>query len=181
MKIMFASDLHGSCAAAENITEKYVSEKAEKLVLLGDLLNHGPRNPFPDKYDPQTVSGILNSYKNEIICVRGNCDSEVDQMLFDFPIMSDFALLYADGMEMFITHGHLFNEQKLPPLKKGSVLIHGHTHIPCINIHENYVYINPGSAALPHGGFEKSYMVFDNGKFSIKDFCGKIINEYSAK
>mgnify|MGYP002565036312 FL=1 len=175
MKIMFASDIHGSYSAAQKIADTYEKEGAHKLVLLGDLLYHGPRNPLSKKYNPQSVAELLNAYKNDILCVRGNCDSEVDQMLIDFPIMSDYALISADGIDMFLTHGHLYNEQHLPPLKNGSALISGHTHVPRAVKKGSYMFLNPGSASLPKENFKKSYMIYENGVFVIKDFKNNII------
>ena len=129
MKLMFASDIHGSRSACEAVLAAYKAEGAERLVLLGDLLYHGPRNNLPDAYDPKGVIALLNGVKNELLCVRGNCDAEVDQMVLQFPIMADYALLHLDGRTAFITHGHLFNLDNLPPHKPGDLLIHGHTHV----------------------------------------------------
>ncbi len=179
MKIMFASDIHGSFAAAKKIKNAYENEGAQKLVLLGDLLYHGPRNPFPDEYAPQQVSELLNSIKNELLCVRGNCDSEVDQMVLDFPIAADYALLHTDGITMFLTHGHLFDENNLPPVNVGDVIISGHTHVPRAVENGGIIFLNPGSAALPKENFEKSYMIYENKKFTVKDFDGNVISEYA--
>ena len=175
MKIMFASDIHGSYSSAQKIADAYEKEGAARLILLGDLLYHGPRNPLPKKYNPQAVAALLNAYKNDILCVRGNCDSEVDQMLLDFPIMADYSLLSADGLDMFLTHGHLYNEQQLPPLKNGSIFISGHTHVPRAVKNGNYVFLNPGSASLPKEDFKKSYMIYENATFVIKDFKNRTI------
>lgn len=175
MKIMFASDIHGSFAATKKIKAAYESERAEKLVLLGDILYHGPRNPLPDEYAPQSVAELFNSMKNELFCVRGNCDSEVDQMVLDFPIGADYALMYADNLTMLLTHGHLFDESKLPPIKSGDIIISGHTHVPRAEKKNGIVFLNPGSAALPKQNFEKSYMILDDGCFTIKTFDNKTI------
>lgn len=180
MKIMFASDIHGSYDAAKKIKNAYESEGAQKLVLLGDLLYHGPRNPFPDEYAPQKVSELLNSIKSELLSVRGNCDSEVDQMVLDFPIVADYALLCVDDITMFLTHGHLFDENNLPPVKSGDVIISGHTHVPRAVKNGEIVFLNPGSAALPKENFEKSYMIYNDKTFVIKDFDGKTIFEYTV-
>ena len=140
MKLMFASDIHGSRSACEAMLNAYKAEGAKRLILLGDLLYHGPRNNLPDEYDPKGVIALLNGVKNELFCVRGNCDAEVDQMVLQFPIMADYALFDLDGRTAFITHGHLFNLDNLPPHKPGDLLIHGHTHVE----KDGMTYIIPG-------------------------------------
>jgi len=167
MKIMIASDIHGSEYYCEKMLEAYRREKADRLVLLGDLLYHGPRNDFPEKYNPKGVIKLLNSMKEEITAVRGNCDAEVDQMVLEFPIMADYALIDIGGKSLFTTHGHLFNESCLPPMKKGDVLLNGHTHIPVVKDIGEYVFVNPGSVSLPKNGSKNSYVIYD-GKFEIK-------------
>ena len=179
MKYFFASDIHGSKPACEAIFERFSLESANRLILLGDLLYHGPRNDLPDGYNPKAVFAMLNNLSPAPLCVRGNCDAEVDQMVLNFPIMADYALLQLDGGRCaFITHGHLFNTQNPPPHNAGDVLIHGHTHLHCVEPQEDYVYLNPGSAALPMEDQAKSYMIYENGLFSIKNFAGKILQTY---
>ena len=169
MKILFASDLHGSASATEMVLSRFEQENCDRLILLGDLLYHGPRNDLPDRYDPKAVTAMLNSYPVTPLCVRGNCDAEVDQMVLTFPIRADYMLLPLDnGRCAFVTHGHLFNTECPPPHKAGDVLIHGHTHVHGVWQQEDYTYINPGSAALPKEGQPKSYMVFEDGLFEIK-------------
>ena len=129
MKLLIASDIHGDIAAARAVVDEYRRSGADRLVLLGDLLYHGPRNDLPKDYAPKEVIALLNSVKDELLCVRGNCDTEVDQMVLEFPILADYALIEADGVRMFVTHGHKFNLDNLPPLKTGEVLVHGHTHV----------------------------------------------------
>ena len=180
MKLMFASDIHGSLHGAEKMGDAYENERADKLVLLGDLLYHGPRNPLPKKYDPQAVAALLNSMKQELLCVRGNCDCEVDQMLLEVPILSDYALLYADGLTIFATHGHIYNETALPPLCAGNILIHGHTHIPGAMRYKGLYCFNPGSVSLPKQDFKRSYMVYENGVFTVKDFKGNLITSLTV-
>ena len=175
MKLMFASDIHGSRSAMESILRRYKAEGADRLVLLGDLLYHGPRNDLPDQYDPKAVTALLNENKNELLCVRGNCDAEVDQMVLEFPIQADYALFDLDGTTAFVTHGHLFNTDCLPPHKPGDLLIHGHTHVLTIQEKDGMTYINPGSAALPKEDNPKSYMVYANGVFEIKTLDGETI------
>ena len=180
MKIMFASDIHGSSARAQKIADTYAREGADRLVLLGDILYHGPRNPLPEEYNPQKVAQILNLLKQDILCVRGNCDSEVDQMLLDFPIMAPYALLEADGHTMFLTHGHLYNEEQLPPIKEGDIFINGHTHVPCAVQKNKNIFLNPGSVSLPKNDFEPSYMIYENDVFTIYSFDGQRIFEISC-
>jgi putative phosphoesterase len=172
MKIMFASDIHGSARYCKLMLERYRAEKAGRLVLLGDLLYHGPRNPLPDGYDPPEVSVQLNGVKDEILCVRGNCDAEVDQLLLEFNITADFTTVLDGSRILFITHGHLFSPDNPPSLKDGDVLIAGHTHIHAAEKRGGFWYINPGSVALPKGGQTNSYMIYENGIFVIKDLTG---------
>ena len=169
MKILFASDIHGSRSAAERVLEKVRQEKAERLILLGDLLYHGPRNDLPADYDTKAVAKLLNESAMFPLCVRGNCDAEVDQMVLHFPVMADYMLLPLDhGRCAFVTHGHLFNIQCPPPHQPGDVLIHGHTHVHGVWPQGDYTYINPGSAALPKENQVKSYMLYEDGLFAIK-------------
>lgn len=175
MKLMFASDIHGSASAMQAIFQRYEAEGADRLVLLGDLLYHGPRNDLPDQYDPKAVIAMLNAHKNELLCVRGNCDAEVDQMVLEFPIQADYALFYLDGTTAFVTHGHLFHLDNLPPHKQGDLLIHGHTHVHTVQEKDGMTYINPGSAALPKENQPKSYMIYERGVFTLKTLDGEII------
>ena len=173
MKLLFASDLHGSmfyCNALLNIIEK---ENPDKIILLGDILYHGPRNPLPKDYNPQKVFEALNTLKNKIICVRGNCDSEVDQMVLDFPIMADYSILNIDNINLFLTHGHIYNKENMPNIEDKDILIHGHTHVNTIEKLEKATYINPGSISMPKEEQENSYMVYENKKFIIKNLEGK--------
>lgn len=180
MKIMFASDLHGDYNCTFKTVEKYKEEKAEKLILLGDILYHGPRNDLPDGYAPKKVIELLNGIKDELACVRGNCDTEVDQMVLEFPILADYMLIYEKEKCFFITHGHRYNTQTPPMLKKGDILIHGHTHVLAVSPFGNdNTYINPGSVSLPKEGNPKSYMIYENGIFTIKDFDGNTIKTYN--
>ena len=149
MKLMIASDIHGSEYYCKKLIEAVKLENPDKLLLLGDILYHGPRNDLPKDYNPKKVISLLSDYKDIILCVRGNCDTEVDQMVLPFPILADYAVLYIDGKTIYATHGHNYNEDKLPPLSKGDILLCGHTHIPAKRIHENYTYMNPGSVSIP--------------------------------
>ena len=176
MKWFIASDIHGSAYYAQKMIEAYKKEKADKMLLLGDILYHGPRNDLPKDYAPKEVITLLNAEKERILCVRGNCDAEVDQMVLDFSIMDDFALI-DDGVLIFATHGHVYNEDKLPD-GKFDVLLHGHTHVPKVTEHENYIYINPGSVSIPKEDSHHGYMIFEDGVFLWKDFEGKIVKQY---
>ena len=166
---MIASDIHGSALWCGKMLDAFTAEKADKLLLLGDILYHGPRNPLPDGHEPKAVADMLNSDKEKILCVRGNCDCEVDQMMLEFPVLADYALLSIDGYELFATHGHHFNKETPPPLSKGAFLLNGHFHVPEITECGSFTYVNCGSVALPKNGTPHSYAVFENGKFTLKE------------
>lgn len=181
MKYLIASDIHGSAFYCEKLLKRYSEEKADRLLLLGDLLYHGPRNPLPEGYDPKAVTAMLNGMKDEIFCVRGNCDAEIDQMVLSFPISADYALIDMGKNVIFVTHGHLYDEEKLPPLKKGDILLHGHTHVTRCVKYENFIYMNPGSVSLPKEDCKHSYMTFENNTFIWKDLDGAEIMRYERK
>lgn len=182
MKILFASDLHGSQAACEKVFECFAREKADRLILLGDLLYFGPRNDYPEQYNAKAVIGLLNDFRPVPLCVRGNCDSEVDQMVLHFPIMADYALLPLPGNRMaFLTHGHLFHLDALPPHQLGDVLIHGHTHIPAVETRGDITYLNPGSVAMPKENHPQTYMTYEEGLFQIKKMDGTEWKRYEVK
>ncbi|MFC3396213.1 phosphodiesterase [Brenneria rubrifaciens] len=157
MKLMFASDLHGSLSATEQVLRLFEQSGADWLILLGDFLNHGPRNPLPDNYQPAEVATRLNAYNKRIIAVRGNCDSEVDQMLLNFPITAPWQHVLLPKNRLFLTHGHLYHPENLPPMNVGDVLVYGHTHIPVAEQRGEIYHFNPGSVSLPKGGFPASY------------------------
>lgn len=167
MKIIFASDIHGSYYYAKKLVELYKRSGAERLILLGDILYHGPRNDLPKEYAPKKVIELLNPLKDEILCVRGNCDTEVDQMVLDFPVLADYAVLFLDGKSIYLTHGHKYNPQNPLPMPKGAVLMNGHTHIPVYEIYENYTYINTGSVSIPKGGSTNTCILYENGNFEF--------------
>lgn len=175
MKYFIASDIHGSSYYCEQMLEAYKREGAQKLILLGDLLYHGPRNDLPKEYAPKKVIAMLNERKEEILCVRGNCEAEVDQMVLDFPVMAEYAFICMDGLNIFATHGHLHNKDKMPPLKKGDILLHGHTHVQAMDKINDQYYLNPGSVSIPKEGNENSYMIYENHTFTIKNLDGKEI------
>ena len=175
MKIMFASDIHGSAYYCRKMLDIYSESGAGRLVILGDILYHGPRNDLPREYAPKEVIAMLNPLKNQIYAIRGNCDTEVDQMVLEFPIMADYMALFLEGRMVFVTHGHLFNEENLPNFNPGDVLIHGHTHVRAAADRGAYFFLNPGSMALPKGDGVHSYMVYEDGVFTTKDMDGAVL------
>ena len=177
MKWLIASDIHGSALWCRRLLEAWDSEQADRLLLLGDVLYHGPRNDLPDQYAPKEVIAMLNARRERILCVRGNCEAEVDQMVLDFPVLADYAVLWEGSRLIYCTHGHVYTPGKLPPLQEGDVLLHGHTHIPAWEDHGAYRYLNPGSVAIPKEGSWHGYMTLENGRFLWKDFDGAIYHE----
>ena len=178
MKWIIASDIHGSAYWCERLLEAYKREGADRLVLLGDILYHGPRNPLPQGYDPAKVAAMLNRMAGSICCVQGNCDSQVDQMVLDFPIMADYALLPHVKKLIFLTHGHIHSSDTPPKLHNGDILVHGHTHVPVCREYEGYTYINPGSVSLPKEDNPNSYLCFEEGSFTWKDMDGQSFMSY---
>lgn len=181
MKLFFISDIHGSLYYLKKALNEFEKEKADYLVILGDALYHGPRNPLPKEYNPKEVANLLNEYKDKIMAVRGNCDTEVDAMLIDYPMLSDYSIILYNNRRLFLTHGHVFNKDNLPNLSDDDVLIHGHTHILKAEKVENIYLINPGSISLPKQNNPNTYGVLENDIFSIKDFEGNIVKEISFK
>lgn len=176
MKLFFASDLHGSLPATKETIDLFTASEADHLILLGDLLNHGPRNPIPEGYSPTQVAELLNQYSKQIIAVRGNCDSEVDQVLLSFPMMMDYAwILLESGQRLFLTHGHLYNANKRPELSEGDVLAHGHTHVPVAELQDGITVFNPGSMTLPRNGLPRSYGLMDGQLLTVKTPDGEIL------
>ena len=168
MKIIIASDLHGSFYYVSKLIEQFNALNADKLILLGDILYHGPRNDLPRDYNPKKVIEMLSAYKNEILAVRGNCDTEVDQMVLPFPILSDYALISVDGVDIYATHGHKFGKDNPPPMKAGDILLCGHTHVAADETCEGFRYINPGSVSIPKENTGNGYIIFENGNFTRK-------------
>lgn len=180
MKYMIASDIHGSAYFCERMLEAYRREGADRLILLGDLLYHGPRNDLPREYAPKRVIELLNAVSDEILSVRGNCDTEVDQMVLSFPILAEYALLEAAGHTVFVTHGHRYNLASLPPIKAGDVLLHGHTHVPACEKEGGITYLNPGSVSIPKEDSAHSYMLFEDGVFTAKSLAGEVLFRFSV-
>jgi len=175
MKFIIASDLHGSYKYAKLLFERMEAEKADRLLLLGDLLYHGARNDLPEEYDTKALFALLNTHKDRILCVRGNCDSEVDQMVLEFPIQADYLTLFVDGRTWVATHGHVFDEHSMIPHEKGTVLLHGHTHVKVLTQMGDFYFVNPGSVSLPKDDATHSYMIYEDSTFTIKDMDGKVI------
>ena len=178
MKWMIASDIHGSAYYCQELLKAYEREGADRLLLLGDLLYHGPRNDLPRDYAPKKVIEMLNGMKESILCVRGNCEAEVDQMVLKFPVLADYAILCAGEKMIFATHGHHFNTASLPPLHKGDILLHGHTHVPACEEHEDYVYMNPGSVSIPKENSPHGYMTLEGEKFLWKSLEGEVYQSF---
>lgn len=179
MKLLIASDIHGSAAYCRQLLDAFSREQAKTLVLLGDLLYHGPRNDLPAEYAPKEVIAMLNGIADRILCVRGNCDTEVDQMVLDFPILAEYALFYDLGHTFFLTHGHHYSEEIPPKLHSGDILLNGHTHIPACRDHGTFLYLNPGSISIPKENSVHGYMTYENGAFVWKAVDGTVISAHS--
>ncbi len=179
MKLLIASDIHGDIESTKALISVFDNEHCDKILLLGDILYHGPRNNLPGRYAPKEVIDILNEYSNFILSVRGNCDTEVDQMVLKFPILADYALICDNGLNMYATHGHIYNETTPPPLADGDILLHGHTHvIRNESFGNNNRYLNPGSITLPKENNPRSYMIYENKSFTVYNIDGNIINTF---
>ena len=178
MKWMIASDLHGSAYYVEQLLEAFQRVQADRLLLLGDLLYHGPRNALPEGYETKDVASQLNAVKDQLVCVRGNCDSEVDQMVLDFPIDAEYCLLCEGDHMIFATHGHRYSPTNPPALRAVDILLTGHTHVPACRKEQGFLYLNPGSVSIPKGGSCHSYMTLENGIFQWKDLQGQVYQEY---
>ena len=174
MKWMIASDIHGSAAYCEKLLAAFGREQADRLLLLGDLLYHGPRNDLPQGYAPKEVIAQLSGVKDKVFCVRGNCEAEVDQMVLPFPVLADYCLLEQKGRVIFATHGHHYNLENPPLLQPGDVLLHGHTHIPAKDNSLGFWYLNPGSVSIPKENSPHSYMTLEDGQFLWKELDGAV-------
>lgn len=172
-KILILSDIHGSLTWLRKAMERYRAERAGDILLLGDELYHGPRNPLPDGYAPKDVAQMLNTYADRILAVRGNCDSEADEMVLDFPILSTYSQVLAGCRRLFLTHGHVCGPSRLPRLRAGDVFFYGHTHVPVARREGEIFIVNPGSIALPKENSPHSYAVLQGSRLEVKDMEGK--------
>ena len=179
MKWMIASDLHGSYFYASQMQQAFEREQADRLLLLGDLLYHGPRNDLPEGYAPKQVMPLLNGMKDRLLCVRGNCDAEVDQMVLEFPVLADYAVLPVGQRLIYATHGHIYHVKNLPPLAPGDVLLHGHTHVPAwTEFGQGNLYLNPGSVSIPKENSPHSYMTLEGNTMQWKELeSGAVFHE----
>ena len=169
-KYAIASDIHGSATWCKRLLEDIEAQGVDRIILLGDLMYHGPRNPLPEGYDPAEVAQMLNEVADKVVAVRGNCDSEVDQMLLDFPCTADYTIIVDDGRQLFCTHGHLDLDETISKLPEGSIVLTGHTHIKGNERLDNnggVRHINPGSVSIPKDG-SNSYAIYENGEFAIR-------------
>ncbi|MEE0896757.1 MAG: phosphodiesterase [Acutalibacteraceae bacterium] len=169
MKFLIASDIHGSAYYCDLLLKAIATEKADRVLILGDILYHGPRNDLPECYAPKKVIEMLNPLKDKLLCVRGNCDTEVDQMVLDFPILADYSVIPVGERLIYATHGHNFNENNLPPISKGDILLNGHTHVSKCVEHSDFIYMNPGSVSIPKEDTPHSFMTLKEGKFLWKN------------
>ncbi len=174
MKWMVASDIHGSAKYCRELLDAYEREEADRLLLLGDLLYHGPRNDLPEEYAPKVVITMLNAKKKNILCVRGNCDAEVDQMVLEFPILADYCMLDLGTKLVYATHGHLTSAEQLPPLREGDLFLQGHTHVPMNEVKNGIRCMNPGSVSLPKQDSWHGYMILETNRVVWKELDGTI-------
>ncbi len=182
MKYLIASDLHGSAEHVGKLMEAWERERADSMILLGDILYHGPRNALPEDYDTKRVMDMLNPLAYKITAVRGNCDAEVDQMVLEFPLVAHSMSLIVDGRRFFLTHGHLYNPIEPPALDPGDVMLSGHTHVPaCFQSPEGVWFLNPGSVSIPKNASPHSYMTYDKGLFLWKTLEGEVYRELDLK
>ena len=172
--LLICSDIHGDAVSAKAVLDAFARYGAEKLIILGDILYHGPRNDLPEGYAPKKVIELLNPYRDKILAVRGNCEAEVDQMVLSFPVLADYAFIERDGLRLFATHGHVFNKNSIPPLVSGDILLHGHTHVPVAEeFGDGFYYVNPGSTSIPKENSPKSYIYYENRCFSFRTLEGE--------
>ncbi|MCR4434393.1 MAG: phosphodiesterase [Clostridiales bacterium] len=177
MKIFFISDIHGSLYYTKKALDCFKKEDADYIAILGDELYHGARNPLPLEYDPKEVAKLLNEFTDKIIAVRGNCDSEVDEAVLSFPMMAAYSTVLYNGRRIFLTHGHIYNEENPPMLGKGDIMVFGHTHVPKAEKKGDIFIINPGSITFPKENSPNSYGVLEESTFKIKDLDGNVLKE----
>lgn len=178
MKVFIASDIHGSAYWCKRMLDAVEREGADRILLLGDLLYHGPRNDLPLEYAPKQVISMLNGVKDRILCVRGNCDTEVDQMVLEFPIMAEWGWLMLGGRSVLATHGHKLDGAGCPALRPGDLLLCGHTHVPACESRGDYTYINPGSVSIPKENSQQSYILATDDLLEWKTFDGDIYRTF---
>ena len=181
MKWMIASDIHGSEYYCRQLLEAYKRENAGRLLLLGDILYHGPRNDLPRDYAPKKVMEMLNAHSKDLICVRGNCDTEVDQTVLEFPILADYCVIAEGERLIYATHGHHYTEQNFLPLHQGDILLYGHIHVPKCTEYDSYTCLNPGSVSIPKEDSWHGYMILENEMFVWKDLEGHEKMRYSQR
>ena len=181
MKWMIASDLHGSAYYTEKLLRLYEASGADRLLLLGDILYHGPRNALPEGYDPARVAAMLNAHAQDICCIHGNCDSDVDQMVLDFPITSDYMCFPVGDRLCFATHGHVYSEDRLPKLRPGDLFLFGHIHVPRCEAREGITVLNPGSVSIPKEGSRHSCMLLEDGRLSWLDLDGAVYQTFEVR
>lgn len=176
MKLLIASDIHGDILSTRRVIQTAKEQKVDKILLLGDVLYHGPRNDLPEHYSPKEVIALLNENAQNILCIKGNCEAEVDGMVLNFPVLCEQGFVYDGdcGVSMYLSHGHKYNPENLPPLPENSVFLYGHTHIYKCEKVNNIFCINPGSVTLPKGGNPKTLALYESGVFKIIGENGEI-------
>ena len=180
MRILIASDIHGSAAWCERLVAAFHREEADRLFLLGDILYHGPRNPLPEGYGPKAVASLLGALEGRVCAVRGNCDAEIDEVVLGFPLLAEYALLFVGGRTIFATHGHRYSRETPPPLAPGDLLLHGHTHVPCWDsFGEGNLCLNPGSVSLPKDGSPRGYILLTDTEIVWKELDGTAYHSLS--
>lgn len=176
MKLIIASDIHGDAVCCEKLLAAADRHGAEKILLLGDLLYHGPRNDLPENYAPKRVIQLLNQNAARLLCVRGNCEADVDSMVLSFPVTSDISWVYdaEQKQSLYMSHGHIYDPQNLPPIPSGSIFLYGHTHLYGITEQNGVTCVNVGSVSLPKGGNMRSYGLYDSGKITVLSLDGDL-------
>ena len=182
MKLLIASDIHGDALCCRKMLDAAQAHNVDKILILGDILYHGPRNDLPEGYAPKKVIEMLNQIPEKLLCVKGNCEAEVDQMVLCFPVMNESAWIYDDAhkISMYMSHGHKHNPENLPPLPQGTVFLYGHTHLLRFTERDGILCLNPGSISLPKGGNSRSYALYEDGRFDIISLDGDIIDTRKA-
>lgn len=177
MKLFFMSDIHGSVHYLKKALENFEKEAADYICILGDQLYHGARNPLPPEYNPKEATQMLNGYAKKIIAIRGNCDSEIDELVLDYPIMAAYSSVLLNERRLFLTHGHIYNPESLPPLNDGDIFAFGHIHTPIAEKRGNIFIFNPGSITFPKENYPNSYGVLEDNVLRIKDLNGNTFKE----